>query len=152
MDLSQSLLNVFTSLVELLAVLARAAVPWIPLFAWIAFWAIAVDWTKLYPLLMRKAAIVGVLLIAFIAILVWSVVAPPADGVHHLFGLNVHNFTAKTVYVTALMVIAFLCGSVQLSGACASLTHFEEPALADAHDDHGHGHDDHGHGHDSHGH
>jgi hypothetical protein len=154
MELIQALIVVLKSLLTLLATLGRELAPWTPLFAWVAFWTLAVDWTKLYPLLMRKGAIIGVLLLAFMAVLVWSVVAPPPDGVHHIFGLSVSNVTGKLMYVTAIVVIAFLCGSVQLSGACASLLRFEEPALAEAHDDHGHGHDDHGHGHghDSHGH
>jgi hypothetical protein len=156
MELLHALLNVLQSLVDLLAVAGRAIAPWIPLIAWVAFWTLAVDWTKLYPIL-AKGGIVGVLLIAFVVVLVWSVVAPPPDGHHYMFGLRLSNETGKLVYVTALSLIVAACASVQLSGACRSLIDFSEPiALAETYDDHGHGHDDHhshadqGHGHGHH--
>jgi hypothetical protein len=138
MELLQSLLNVVFSLAELLATIARLILPWTPLIAWVAYWTFAVDWTKLYPILMRRGGIIGVLLIGFVAVLVWSVVAPPPDGVHYIFGLTVSNVTGKLVYVTTLAVIALMCASVQLSGCCASLLNFEEPELAEAEADHGH--------------
>ena len=52
-----------------------------------------------------------------------SVMIPEADvrevtGYHRLLGLRVSNFVGKTVYVTALICIMFLCGSVQLGGCC----------------------------------
>jgi hypothetical protein len=144
MELLHSLLNVATALLELLAAVAQTAWPWVPLFAWIAFWSLAVDWTKLAPIL-AKGGIIGVVLIALMAILVWSVIAPPPDGVHHILGLSIQSaFTAKMVYVVGLIVIAALCGSVQLSGCCASLTHFDEPALVETHAEHEHG-ESHGH-------
>jgi hypothetical protein len=37
---------------------------------------------------------------------------------HYLLGLRVSNFVGKTVYVTGLICIMFLCGSVQLGGCC----------------------------------
>jgi hypothetical protein len=153
MDLLHSLLNVLESLVGLFAALGRTATPWLPLFAWIAFWTFAVDWVKLTPILAR-GGIIGVLLIALMTVLVWAAIAPPPDGVHHLFGLAVSNVTGKLVYVVALIFIASMCSSVQLSGTVAPLLNFNPPALvaaeeADAHD--GHGHDDHGHGDHGHG-
>jgi hypothetical protein len=134
-------------LVNLLAVV----LPWTPLIAWIAFWLLAVNWEKLYPVLAR-GAIIGVLLIGLMMILVWGLIAPPDDGVHHLFGLNPSNFVGKTIYVTMLLTIMALCGSVQLSGACGSFCHFPEDEPEHAHDGHDHGHDDHGHGHSNHDH
>ena len=61
-----------------------------------------------------------------LTILVWGVVAPPELGAHNLQGLTVSNFVGKTVYVTAIVVITMLCGSVQLSGLCGRLCQFEE--------------------------
>ena len=94
-----------------------------------------------------------------VMVLVWSVVAPPENGSHYLFGLNVSNIVGKTVYVTSLLTILFLCGAVQLSGACGSLTLFAEDVPEDDHHGgHGgdsHDHDGHGHvaeAHDSHAH
>ncbi|MBW3543742.1 MAG: hypothetical protein KY476_26135 [Planctomycetes bacterium] len=40
------------------------------------------------------------------------------DTYHRLLGLKVSNYVGKTVYVTALICIMLLCGSVQLAGCC----------------------------------
>ncbi|MCB1103038.1 MAG: hypothetical protein KDL10_11775, partial [Kiritimatiellae bacterium] len=109
--------------------------PWAPLLAWIAFWLFAVSWRELYPVLMR-GWFVGVILIGLMATLVWATVAPPADGFHRLFGLAVTNGVGKIVYVTSLMIIAMLCGSVQLSGCCSTCCNFEEPEVEEI--SHGH--------------
>jgi hypothetical protein len=129
-------------------------VPWTPLISWVAFWLLAVNWEKLYPIL-AKGGVIAVLLIGLTAILIWGLIAPPPDGLHHMFGLRLVNFAGKTVYVTMLVAIMALCGTVQLSGACGSLVWFPEDE-PEGHHGHGdHGHDDHGHdsqGHDGHGH
>lgn len=137
--------NVIVSLLGLM-------LPWTPLIMWVAFWLLAVNWVKLREIMIQGGWI-GVVLLGVMMIVVWGVVAPPPTGTHHLFGLNVSNFVGKAVYVTALLTIMFLCGSVQLSGACGNLAQFPEDLPED---DHAHGHDDHGHdshgdhGHDSH--
>ncbi len=142
MELLQSLLNVVTSLLAFLVEVAQTLLPWTPLFAWIAFWMLAVNWLSLWPVLFQRGGWIGVALIFFMTVLVWSAVAPPPDGVHHILGLRVSNLTGKLAYTTALTFIAFLCGTAQLNGFCKSWVHFDEPALAETHDDHGH--DDHG--------
>jgi hypothetical protein len=121
------------------------AVPWAPLIAWVAFWLLAVNWEKLYPVLAKGGA-VGVVLIGLMMILVWGLIAPPQEGVHNMLGLHPSNFVGKTVYVTMLLTIMALCGSVQLSGACGSLVSFPEEVP----DDHGHESDGHDHGHAGH--
>lgn len=143
--------NVIVSLLALV-------LPWTPLIGWVAFWLLAVNWVKLREVIVQGGW-VGILLMGLMMIVVWGVVAPPATGYHHLFGLSVSNFVGKTVYVTALLTIMFLCGSVQLSGACGSLAQFPEDVPDDGHGDHSHdshgSHDGHGHesqGHESHGH
>jgi len=149
MKLLQSLLNVVTSLLSFLAEVAETLLPWTPLFAWIAFWLLAVNWLQLWPVLFQRGGWIGVVLLFFMVVLVWSVIAPPPDGFHHILGLNVNNMTGKLAYTTALTFIAFLCGTAQLNGVGKSLINFDEPvpaeALAHHGDSHGHG-DDHGHG------
>ena len=143
MELLQSLLNVFTSLLTFLVEVAQTLLPWTPLFAWIAFWLLAVNWLVLWPVLFQRGGLIGVALIFAMVVLIWSVVAPPPDGYHHILGLNVNNMTGKLAYTTALTLIAFLCGTAQLNGVCKSCIQFDEPAMADAPAHHG---DAHGHG------
>ena len=142
-QLTKSLLKLLSASWEVVIQLLAVVVPWTPLVAWVAFWLLAVNWQKLYPILAKGGAI-GVVLIGLMMILVWGLIAPPSDGVHHLLGLKATNFAGKAIYVTMLMSIMLLCGSVQLSGACGSLVSFpdEEP---DGHDHSRSGHDD-GHG------
>lgn len=147
LELIKSLTELLTASWHVVVSLLGLLLPWTPLVAWVAFWLLAVNWVKLREV-MFKGGLIAVVLLGLTMVLVWGVVAPPALGSHHLFGLHVSNFVGKTVYVTALLTIMFLCGSVQLSGACGNLAHFPEDTSDDH--DHGHGHDDHGpsHGHD----
>lgn len=132
MDLLLSIWNVVVAIAQLLVDLVQFIAPWTPLLAWIAFWLLAVNWRVLYPILI-KGGMIGVLLTALMSILIWSVISIPDGGVHRLYGLEVSNIVGKTIYVTSLVVIAFLCGSVQLSGCCSRLCSFDEPAPAEEH-------------------
>ncbi|MCA9089150.1 MAG: hypothetical protein KDA90_11025 [Planctomycetaceae bacterium] len=140
MELLNAIWNLVLALVAVVVTLLQSLVPWLPLIAWVAFWLLAVNWAKLYPALMQRGGIVGVLLIGLMTILVWGVIAPPDGGQYALFGLQVSNFVGKTVFVTGLFVIGAMCGSVQLSGMVAPCCLFEEPVVEE---EHGHGHDDH---------
>jgi hypothetical protein len=147
MQLLESLLNLLEALLQVLAALGAAIAPWWPLIAWVAFWLLAVNWVNLRGTLLDGGWI-GVVLLGLMMVLVWGVVAPPVDGTHHLLGLRVSNFVGKTMYVTGLLVIMLLCGSVQLSGAVDRYLNFSEPE-PEPHghdDDHGHDHA-HAHGH-----
>jgi hypothetical protein len=131
---------------DVLISLGALLLPWTPLAAWVLFWLAAVNWSKLWPVL-KQGGLIGVVLIGLVMVLVWGVVAPPEGGVHHLLGLKLSNFVGKTVYVTALFVIAFLCGSVQLSGVCCQFPDEPDEPEHDHGHDHGHGHGSHDHGH-----
>jgi hypothetical protein len=154
-NLFTSLVDVFQALLNLVVSVVLVLIPWLPLLAWLAFFSLAVNWAKAYPIL-RRGGILGVLLLMVVAVLVWGSVAPPEGGKHYLLGMAVSNFTGKFIYVTMLTCMALMCGSAQLSGAFGSLAVFPEATAEDDHHGHdGHGHDDHGHdghGHDSHGH
>jgi hypothetical protein len=134
-NLLNSLLELIIAVWNVVESLFHLILPWTPLVAWVAFWLLAVNWVK-YRAVLLKGGWTGLAVIGLIMIMIWGLIAPPVDGVHHVFGLSLSNFVGKTVYVTALFSIMFLCGSVQLSGACGSLICFkhedEEPA------DHGH--------------
>ncbi len=125
MEVIQSIWNVVIAISQLLVELVHFISPWVPLLAWIAFWLCAVNWRRLYPIL-EKGGIIGVILTALMAILIWSVISVPEGGYHYLYGLKVSNVPGKTIYVTSLVVIAFLCGTVQLSGACDRFCCFKD--------------------------
>ena len=134
-NLLNSLLDLIVAVWNVVESLFHLVLPWTPLVAWVAFWLLAVNWVK-YRAVLLRGGWTGLVFTALMMILIWGLITPPADGVHHVFGLSLSNFVGKTVYVTALFSIMFLCGSVQLSGACGSLVCFkhedDDPA------DHGH--------------
>ena len=79
MELLQSLLNVLSSLLSFLVEVAHTLLPWTGLFAWIAFWLLAVNWLSLWPILFQRGGWIGVVLIFAMTVLVWSVIAPPPE-------------------------------------------------------------------------
>ncbi len=133
-NLVDSVSQLFFALFDIVTNLAALVFPWAPLIAWIAFWLLAVNWVKLREIFLRGGW-VGFLLMAFVMILVWGAVAPPASGSHNLLGLELSNYVGKTVYVTLLFVIILLCGSVQLAGVVRPSFPPDEPEPAH---DHGH--------------
>lgn len=140
--------NLFTALADLIIAakdvlisLVVLLLPWITLFAWVLFWSFGVDWQKL-RLILRNGGWIGVVLIGIVAVLVWGTVSPPPLGHYDLLGLRISNYVGKTVYVSGLICLMLLAGSVQLSGACNRFLCF--PADADD-DDLAHDHDNHGH-------
>lgn len=140
----QNLIELGRALAVLIVSIGRVLLPLLPLVAWVAYWTFGVNWTKLRSALLQGGW-VGLVLLGFLAVLVWGTVAPPVTGAHQFFGLTLGNFVGKTVLVTALICIMLLCGSVQLSGACGSWCQFDEPA-----EDEGHHHAAHGDSHDAH--
>lgn len=132
MGLLESLQQLFIALYHFCVALFSLLLPWTPLIAWVAFWTFAVNWVSFRRVLLSGGWL-AILLVMFAAILVWGCIAPPAAGAHALFGLTLSNFVGKTVYVTALAVIALLCGSVQLSGLCGRLVQFEDQSTEPAH-------------------
>ncbi|GAB5440672.1 MAG: hypothetical protein Fues2KO_10210 [Fuerstiella sp.] len=124
-ELFQSLVNVFASLLDVVIALVKILLPWLPLLAWIAFWSLAVNWVRAFEIL-RRGGFIGVLLMMFVAVMVWGAVAPPIEGTHTIFGLTVSNYVGKFIYVTLLTCIALLCGSVQMSGTFGSLVDFSK--------------------------
>jgi len=134
-NLLNRLLELIIAVWNVVESLFHLILPWTPLVAWVAFWLLAVNWVKFRAVLL-KGGWTGLAFIGLIMIMIWGLIAPPVDGAHHVFGLSLSNFVGKTVYVTALFSIMFLCGSVQLSGVCGSLICFKHEAEEPA--DHGH--------------
>jgi hypothetical protein len=151
-NLADSLYQLVIALGELILALGALLVRYLPLAAWIAYWTFGVNWVRFRRVLL-DGGWVGVVLLALVAILVWGTISPPASGTHSFLGLALNNLVGKTVLVTTLICIMFLCGSVQLSGFGGALLRLErQEALAEleAAQAAGHGHD--GHAEPSHGH
>ncbi|MFM7833909.1 MAG: hypothetical protein ACKPJD_19105, partial [Planctomycetaceae bacterium] len=85
-NLFTSLVDVFQALLNLVVSVVLVLIPWLPLLGWLAFFSLAVNWTKAWPIL-RRGGILGVLLLMVVAVLVWGSVAPPEGGKHYLLGL-----------------------------------------------------------------
>lgn len=134
MQVLEAVWNLIVALAGLVVALAGTIAPWWPLIAWIAFWLLAVNWQKLYPVI-ASGGWIGLLLLWFTMILIWGVVSPPEGGSHHLLGLHVSNFFGKMIYVTGLYVFMAICASAQLSGVCDRWLHFgdDEPAAEHHH-------------------
>lgn len=124
-QLFDSILNLIVAIWNVVRDVFVLVLPWTPLVAWVAFWLLAVDWVKFRAVLV-KGGLIGVILIGLMMIMIWGLIAPPDGDTHHIFGLSLSNFVGKTVYVSGLFSIMFLCGSAQLSGACSSLVCFNE--------------------------
>lgn len=139
-EVLQNLVQLLLALWDLVLAVLALVLPWTPLAAWVAFWLYAVDWVKLREVIIRGGWI-ALTLLGIMAAFLWGLLAPPESGSHHLLGLTVSNFVGKFIYVTSLLVIMQLCGSVQLAGLCGSWATFpeESPAAEESHAEHGHG-------------
>ena len=125
MDFLNSLLDLILAIYHVIVNFAGLILPYAALAAWVVFWLLGVDWVKFRKVL-AEGGVVGILLLALVIIMVWGLIAPPAGGVHDLGLVSVSNFVGKTVFVSSLFVIMFLCGAVQLSGACSCCANFSD--------------------------
>ncbi|WP_166830930.1 hypothetical protein [Thalassoroseus pseudoceratinae] len=112
-SLRQLLVAVWNVVQSLLGVFEPNLGLWLFLAAWIGYFLFAVNWVALRRV-MLSGGWVGVLLLALVSILVWGSV-DPATQPHEIFGLQLSNYVGKTVYVTVLLCIMLVCGSVQLA-------------------------------------
>lgn len=139
MTVIESLQQFFRAGVDVLRALFQLFGPNLGLYVglglWIVFWTFAVNWVRLRRILLSGGWI-GVVLIGLTAVLVWGSIAPPPDGSHYILGIRPTNFFGKMIYVTGLLCIMLICGSVQLA---VNPNQEEEPAEEPAHSSsHGH--------------
>jgi hypothetical protein len=104
-ELGQTLYQLVDALWTLLSALGAAIMHWSLLLAWLAWWLLAVNWSKLWPVLARGAWLPVVLLMT-VAALVWSQIAP-SDWA------GVPNFWWQLGGVGLLGAVTLLCGWLQ---------------------------------------
>jgi hypothetical protein len=135
-DLWHSLVALFWSLVAIGVVLLHFIMVWALLIVWVAWWLWAVNWVKAWEWL-RRGAWVAVVLLVFVAALVWSRIAPRGLDVGFA---RLPNFWWQLGCTALLTCLALFCGWVQ---GVAGWTPGEIPIYPaeGGHDDtHGHEH------------
>ena len=75
-QLYESILQLFVALWDIFYSLAVLLLQYAPLIAWVAYWLLAVNWVKFREVL-AGGGWIGVVLIGFIMVLIWGLVAPP---------------------------------------------------------------------------
>jgi hypothetical protein len=110
----------------------------LPAALWCAFWLLAVNWKKLWPVL-AAGAWAPVVLLVIMAALVWSRLQPGPGSVLGI--VSVPNFWSQLGGAAALAGVALFCGWLQGLMRYEPVEVIVEPPAAAAHD-HGaaHGH------------
>ena len=118
---------------------ANAAFPlWPLLLVWVAWWLLAVNWRKTWPVLARGGW-APVVLLVLMAALAWSRLAPSEFGLTP--GAVVPNFWWQLIAVSGLTVSALFLGWLQgqIGRTPPEISVDPPPAAAHGHD-HGHAH------------
>jgi hypothetical protein len=127
----QSLWQIVLDLGGLIVQLLGLAMYGSLLIAWLAWWLLAVNWTKTWPVLARGAWF-PVVLLMLVSALVWSRIAPSECQL----GLaTVSNFWWQLGAVGLLAAVAFFCGWLQdLLHWTPAEIHFDTPVPAEGAD------------------
>jgi hypothetical protein len=134
MEQWQLFLQVLIDLAKLVGSLLSLAGQWWLLIAWFAWWLLAVNWKKVWPVL-AQGAWLPVLFLLVIAALAWSRMFPSHRNV---LGVTVANFWWQFGATLLLGASALFAGWVQgLIGWTPVEVELEPPASADSH---GHAH------------
>ncbi len=107
----------------------------LPTVLWIVWWLFGVNWKRLWPFLSRGARAPLVLLV-LVCTQAWALVAPgPCDC---LVFVTIPNYWWQLGCVTSLVLIALLCGSLQLYMGWTPPEYPVNPAPAGHHRHHHH--------------
>jgi hypothetical protein len=134
-SLLDTLGQLFVVLGQLLVQLAALGAHWLLLIIWLAWWLLAVDWRKAWPVL-GPGGWAPLVLLMLIVSLVWSQLQPvPCDC---LGIVTIPNFWWQLGYMGMLVAIALFCGWIQgLLGWAPPEIDLEPPTHVHA-DAHGH--------------
>ena len=133
----QSLWQIVLDLGSLSVELLALALTWSLLIAWVAWWLLAVNWTKAWPVLARGAWAPLVLLM-LVSALVWSRISPTDCGC--LGFVTIPNFWWQLGAVGLLAAVTFFCGWLQGLFHWAPAEISLEPPAPDPSHGHAHGH------------
>ncbi len=124
----EALVQLLTSSWTLFVYLLLFLLQWSLVIVWVAWWLLAVDWRKAWPVLARGAWVPAVLLV-IVASLTWAKIWPRTLNV--LPGFSVPNFWWQFLAVSALAGTALICGWVQVNfGWYPTEVEIEPPAEA----------------------
>jgi hypothetical protein len=108
--LGHLLVELFATLAQLLGELGAAFPHWPLLVAWVAWWLLAVNWQRAWPVLARGGW-APVVLLVLMAALVWSRLAPAEWPLAP--GAVVPNFWWQLLATAFLAASALFCGWLQ---------------------------------------
>jgi hypothetical protein len=135
-ELWDAIVQIGTGLSRLVLVLGQFALAWSLLIAWLAWWLLAVNWRRLWPVL-AQGAWAPVLLLLVISAAVWSQI-DPTDG-YFLGFTSVPNFWWQLGDVLVLAALTLCCGWLQDQLGWTPAEVSLEPPAEPAHGhDHGH--------------
>ena len=106
----QALVQLGTSLGQLLVWLAVLVGHWLLLIVWVVWWLWGVNWRRLWPVL-GEGAWIPVLLLAIVGALAWASLVPSDWDFAGWF--TVPNFWWQLVGVGLLVALTLFCGWLQ---------------------------------------
>lgn len=101
----ETLGQLFIVLGQLLVQVLALGVQWILLIAWIAWWLLAVDWRKAFPVI-RSGGWAPLVLLTIVVALAWSRLQPAGNSL-------LPNFWWQLAWTACLVVLALFCGWLQ---------------------------------------
>jgi hypothetical protein len=136
-EISQTFVQLVTTLLTLILEIGALAVRHALLIAWVAWWLGGVNWTRAWSIL-AKGGWVVVALLTVLAALVWAALAPGSYDCLGLFSIG--NFWWQLGAVALVVLVALFCGWVQGVFGWAPAEIELAPAVAGHADQHGSAH------------
>jgi hypothetical protein len=109
-EIVQTLVQLVTTLLDLVVEVGALAMRHALLIAWVAWWLWAVNWNKAWGALARGGWVVLVLL-TVLGAMAWAAIAPSNYDVLGLFQIT--NFWWQLIAVSLVVLLALFCGWVQ---------------------------------------
>jgi hypothetical protein len=134
-SLWQTFGELFAVLGQLLIQLLALAGHWLLLIVWVAWWLLAVNWQKAWPVL-RSGGWAPLVLLMLMVALAWSRLQAVR---YEIFDLSIANFVWQLAAVCLLVALTLFCGWLQGVFRCVPPEINLEPPVAAHADGHAHG-------------